>query len=140
MILLAELTGRFGRVSIMATVAALATRIVRTSASLYALTVGLGYALAGLIFDILFFLPPMNRLGGAARRVYLLGDSLVSGVVALVPYLIYKLVGLGLYGFLALTPVYAYDLAKGTLLSVLGTLIGLFLLPQIEGWKPRIRS
>jgi hypothetical protein len=139
MLILAELTGKFGRVSIMAAVAALATRIVRRSASLYALTVGLGYALAGLAFDILFFLPLTNNLEGRAWKAYLLGCSIVSGIVALIPYLVFKFSVLGLYGFLALSPRYAYSLAKGTLLSFLGTLTGLSVLPQIKAWSTRIR-
>ncbi|MFQ5758721.1 MAG: hypothetical protein ACE5IF_03505, partial [Candidatus Bathyarchaeia archaeon] len=138
MLVLAELTSKFGRVSIMSTVAALATRIVRRSASLYALTVGLGYALAGLTFDILFFLPLAKNLEGRARKVYVLGCSIVSGIVALIPYLIFKFSVLGLYGFLALSPIYAYSLVKGTLLGFLGTFIGLYLLPRVETWKPRI--
>ena len=140
MLVLAELTGRFGRVSIMAAVAALATRIVRRSASLYALTVGLGYALAGLTFDVLFFLPATNNLDGRGRKAYLLSGSVVSGVIALAPYLIFKFSVLGLYGFLALSPNYAYSLAKGTLLSFLGTLVGLSFLPRVETWKPKIRT
>jgi len=42
MLVLAGLTGRFGRATAMPFIAAFATRIVRRSASLYALTVGLG--------------------------------------------------------------------------------------------------
>lgn len=63
MFLLAELTARFGRVSIMASVAALATRIIRRSTSLYALSVGLGYALAGLTFDSLYHLFRVKKSG-----------------------------------------------------------------------------
>lgn len=140
MLVLAELTGKFGRVSIMATVAASATRIVRRSASLYALTVGLGYALAGFTFDSLLFLPLTYNLQGKARKVYLLGVSVVSGMIALIPYLVFKFSMLGLYGFLALSPKFAYSLAKGTLLSFLGTLIGLSLLPKVEIWKHKVRT
>ena len=140
MLVLAELTGKFGSVSIMATVAALATRIIRRSTSLYSLTIGLGYALAGLVFDILFFWSLSNNLRGRARKVYLLSCSVVSGVVALTPYLIYQFSMLGLLGFLALSPRYTYSLVKGILLSLMGTFTGLFILPRLETWKPRIRT
>lgn len=140
MLVLAELTGKFGSVSIMATVAALATRIIRRSTSLYALTIGLGYALAGLIFDILFSLSLSNNLAGRGRKAYLLGCSVVSGVVALTPYLIFQFSVLGLHGFLVLSPRYTYSLVKGVLLSFLGTFTGLFVLPRLEIWKSRIRT
>ncbi len=140
MLILAELTQKFGRVSIMAAIAALVTRIIRRSASLYALTIGMGYALAGLTFDILFFLLLTKNLEGRFRNASLLGCSIVSGLLALVPYLIFKFSVLGLYGFVALSPVYAYSLAKGTLLSFLGTFIGLPFLPRVETWKLQRRS
>lgn len=140
MLILAELTQKFGRISIMSMIAGLATRIVRRSASLYALTVGLGYALAGFVFDILFFLPFANNLEGMGRKTYLLGSSVISGIVALVPYLVFKFSMLGLYGFLALSPRYAYSLAKGTILSFLGTLTGLSVLPQIKVWSTKLRA
>jgi len=47
MLVLAELTNRFGRVSLMATIGAFATRMLRYTAVLYVWTVGLGYALGG---------------------------------------------------------------------------------------------
>jgi len=140
MLVLAELTGKFGRVSIMSTTAAFATRIVRRSASLYALTIGLGYALAGFTFDIFFFLSFANNLGKRTRRFYILATSIISGIVALVPYLIFKFSMLGLYGFLALSPIYAYSLVKGASLSFLGTLIGLFLMPKVEMWKTKFKT
>jgi len=124
MLVLAGLTGRFGRATAMSFIAAFATRIVRRSASLYALTVGLGYALAGFIFDMLFFLPYTESLGGKTRKACLLAASIISGIIALASYLIFKFSMLGPYGFLALLPKYAYSLDKGTLLSFLGTFIG----------------
>lgn len=136
MLVLAELTGRFGRVTAMSFIAAFATRIVRRSASLYALTVGLEYALAGFTFDILY----TESLGGKTRKAYLLAASIISGIIALVPYLIFKFSMLSPYGFLALLPKYAYSLGKGTLLSFLGTFIGLSLMPKIEIWKAKIRT
>ena len=72
MLVLAELTGKFGRVSTMASIVAIITRVIRRSASLYVFVVGLGYALGGLTFDILFFLPVTNNLEGKKRKIYLL--------------------------------------------------------------------
>ena len=138
MVVLAELTGRFGRVSLMSAIAALATRIVRRSASLYALTVGLGYALGGLVFDILYFLPFANNFEGRRRKIYILVCSVLSGIIAIVPYLVFKFYMLGLHGFLALSPVYAYYLIKGISLSFFGSLIGLSLTPKIEVWKANV--
>jgi len=137
MVVLAELTGRFGRISFMSTIAALATRIVRRSTSLYALTVGLGYALGGLVFDVLYFLPFSSNLKGRSRKIYILICSVLSGMVASVPYLIFKFYMLGPYGFLALSPMYMYSLIKGTLLSFFGSFISLSFLPKIEMWKDR---
>jgi len=85
MVVLAELTKSFGRVSLMSAIAALATRIVRSSASLYALTVGLGYALGGFAFDVLYFLPFANNLEGRSRKIYILVCSVLSGIIATVP-------------------------------------------------------
>ena len=140
MVVLAELTGRFSRVSIMSAIAALATRIVRRSMSLYALTVGLGYALGGFAFDILYFLPFTSNLKGRSRKIYILVCSVLSGVAASVPYLIFKFYMLGPYGFLALSPMYVYSLIKGTLLSFFGSLIGLSFIPKIEVWKDKSRT
>jgi len=140
MIVLAELTNRFGRVSLMSPIAALATRIVRRSASLYALTVGLGYALGGLAFDILYFLPFASNLEGRSRKIYILACSVLSGIIAAVPYLTFKFYMLGLPGFLALSPVYAYYLLKGTLLSFFGSLIGLSLTPKVKVWKVQVET
>lgn len=140
MLILAELTGKFGRVSIMAAVAALATRVIRRSASLYIWVVGLGYALGGLVFDLLFFTPIANNLEGKTRKAYLLTISALSGAVVLVPYLFFQLYTLGIYTFIAFTPQYAYSIIKDTVLSVLGSLIGLSTLPQIKALSTRIRT
>lgn len=140
MLLMVELTGKFGRTTIMATIAALVTRIVRQSGSLYAISVGLGYALAGLVFDTMVFMKPIKTIEGRKRKIYLLSVALISGVVALIPYLIFKFSMLGLYGFLIFIPRYAYSLAKGVILSVLGTLIGLSAIPKIEEWRRKIQT
>jgi uncharacterized membrane protein YciS (DUF1049 family) len=54
MLILANVSGVFGRVSIMALVASLGTRLIRLS-PLTGIIVGVGYVLGGLIFDIMFF-------------------------------------------------------------------------------------
>jgi len=142
MLVLAELTGKFGRVSIMAAVAALATRMVRPSASLYIWMVGLGYALGGLTFDLLFFIPFISGFEGWTRKVYLLIISLVSGALALVPYLFFKLFAFdwNLIAFIASDPTYPLDAVKSVLLSFLGTLTGLPILPRIKAWSLKIKT
>lgn len=141
MLILAELTGKFGRVSIMATVAALVTRLIRPG-PLYALFVGAGYALGGITFDLLFFMPLAHNFSGKTRYAYLLTIAVLSGVVAFIPYLLYKLYFLGIYAFIVWIPVYAYGMVRGVLLSVLGTLAGLSITPQIKksslNWRARL--
>lgn len=140
MLVLAELTGKFGRVSIMAAVAAFATRMVRRSASLYIWMVGLGYALGGLMFDLLFFMPFTSKFEGRTRKAYLLIISLVSGALALVPYLFFKLYSLGPYPFIVWIPTYAPTAVGDVVLNVLGTLTGLSILPRIKAWSIKIRT
>jgi len=152
--ILAELTGRFGRVSLMAAIAALATRMIRRSGGLYPWMVGLGYALGGLAFDLLFFIPLANNLEGKKRKIYLLTISLASGTAALIPYVLYRLFTFILsseawfYIFIAwmLGPpsFYAIDAVKSIVLNVLGTLVGMSIMPPIRAALPnfpaRIRS
>jgi len=132
MLTLAQLSEGFGRVSAMSAIAAWATRIVRRSASLYTITVGIGYTLGGVAFDLLFFLPIINKFKGKTRKAYLLFASILSGVIAIIPYLLYKLYFLGFYGFIAWIPVYIPSAATSLILSFLGTLIGLYITPQIK--------
>jgi len=142
MLVLAELIGKFGRVSIMAAVAALTTRMIRRSASLYIWMVGLGYALGGLTFDLLFFMPFTSKFEGRTRKAYLLIISLVSGALALVPYLFFKLFAFdwNLIAFIASDPTYPLDAVKSVILNVLGTLTGLSILPKMEAWKSKIKT
>jgi len=140
MAVLAELTGKLGRVSLMSATAAFATRIVRRSASLYALTVGLGYALGGLTFDVLYFLPFFRNLEGRSRKIYILICAVLSGLIASVPYLAFKFSMLGLEGFLALSPTYAYSTIKGAILSFFGSLISFSLTPKIKVWRAKART
>jgi len=128
MLLMARLTNRFGRVTLMATIVSLATRIIRPGA-LYALFIGLGYALGGLIFDLLYF---FSSKEDRSRKTLLLSISLISGLIASIPYMLYRFAFLGFYGFLMWLPFYLPDLVRGTLLSVAGTLTGLLIIPKVE--------
>jgi hypothetical protein len=132
MLTLAELSRGFGRVSAMSAIAAWTTRIVRRSASLYTISVGIGYTLGGVAFDLLFFLPIFNKFKGKTRKAYLLFASVLSGVIAIVPYLFYRLYFLGFYGFIAWIPLYVPSAATSLILSFLGTLIGVYITPQIK--------
>jgi len=123
----------------MASIASSATRIIRLG-QVYSLFVGFGYALGGLIFDLLYFLPAAKNLKGWAKRTYLLGISAFSGAVALIPYLFYRFYLLGFYCFLLWVPFYTPDMVISVALSVLGTSIGMSILPQIEVWASRIRT
>ena len=139
MLTLARLTGKFGRVTAMATITSLATRVIRTG-PVYSLFVGFGYALGGLTFDLLYFFPIAKNLKGRAEKTYLLGISVFSGTVALIPYILFKFSVLGFYGFLVWIPLYAYSSIKSVTLNVLGTLIGISILPQIEVWASKIKE
>ncbi len=137
MLVLAWLTGRFGRVTAMASIASFATRIIRPG-QVYSLFVGFGYALGGLTFDLLFFVPKAKGFGGNTAKVYLLSMSAVSAAVASIPYLLFKLWTLGYLGFMFWVPLYSYEIARSTVLSVLGTLTGISIAPKIEIWAPKI--
>ncbi|MBO3798412.1 MAG: hypothetical protein QXO47_02590 [Thermoproteota archaeon] len=135
MVIMAKIAGRFGNVTIMATVSSLATRIFR-SMQVYALFVGLGYAVGGLTFDLLYFLPGSQKNIGKKYTVFV---SLVSGTVASIPYMLFRFFILGFYGFLIWFPIYAPDMAKSIGLSVLGALTGLSILPLIEAGTIHLR-
>lgn len=132
MLVLAELTGKFGRVSTMASIVAIITRVIRRSASLYVLVVGFGYALGGIAFDTLFFLPVMSTLEGKKRKIYLVLISIISGAIASTPYIIYRFLVLGSAGFIALSLVYIQSTVKGIIFSLLGTLFALSFSSRIK--------
>lgn len=131
MLIMAEVTMRFGRASAMSLIAATGTRIIRLD-PLEGFVVGAGYALGGLVFDILFFTKPGMSLRGTWRRLYLLSSSAVSGALANAPYLLWRLYVLGFYGFLILSPTYITSTVKGILFSIIGTTLGLSVLPSIR--------
>jgi len=135
MLALAELTRRFGRVTTMAAIASLATRIIRPG-RLYSIFVGFGYALGGLTFDILYFFPPW-KLGRKGWSAYLLVIALVSGAVSFVPYLAFQFSMLGFHGFLVWIPYYFFSMVRSSALTVLGTVIGISVIPQIAVWRSR---
>ena len=123
MVILAEVTGRFGRVTAMTCIATLATRMIRVSA-LEGTIVGLGYAVGGLVFDVLYFLLIQKNLKGKFHLVYSYITYVISGVFALVPYLLFEFAVLDLYTFIALLPSFGWSLFKGVLLSVVGASVG----------------
>ncbi|MFQ6053567.1 MAG: hypothetical protein ACE5OO_04970 [Candidatus Bathyarchaeia archaeon] len=131
MLILAEFSSGFGRVSAMSLVAALGTRIIRLS-PLIGLVIGVGYALGGLTFDALFFVLPAMNLGGRSRKIYVLAASAISGSLAMVPYLFFRFSVLGPDAFLALTPIYALSTVKGILFSVAGSSLALSILPRVR--------
>ncbi len=131
MVIFADLSGEFGRVSMMALIASLVTRIIRLS-PLTGLVTGAGYALGGLAFDAMYFgwhgWKPGRRFG----ITFLLFVSIISGTLAMVFYIILKFSMLNIEAFIALIPLYAISMLKGTLFSVAGTYIGFSIIPRIK--------
>ena len=140
LLIIAELTGRFGRASALATVAAFATRVIRRSGSLYIWVVAVGYTLGGVAFDALFFLPVTKRLHGANRSGYLIAASLISGILAIFPYILYKLLTLGLYPFLVWLPLYLSTPWIDVGLNVAGTTAALLVAPKIRIFSTMYRE
>jgi len=139
MLVLAALTGKFGRVTTMAAIASAATRIIRPG-RLYSLFVGLGYAFGGLTFDLLYFLPWIRNHKEKTGKTYLLAISALSGTVALIPYVLFNLSVMGLSGFLIWIPLYTYDMIKSVVLSILGTLIGMSVLPRVAVFALKVKD
>ena len=138
--ILAELTGKFGRVTVMASVAALATRFARRTAALYIWVVGFGYAIGGLTFDLLFFIQSADKLNGKSRKGYLLTTSLISGFVANVPYVLFQLILLLPPAFFVWLPTYVPLLAKDLILNISRTTAGLSILTLIKPWSIKVRK
>jgi len=89
-------------------------------------------ALGGFAFDALFFIPPAMNLGKRSRRLYMLVSSAISGLLDMAPYLLFRFSVLGLFVFLTLIPIYALSTIKGTLFSIVGTSLGLYILPRLK--------
>lgn len=136
MVILVGFTGRFGRVTLMASISSAATRMIRPG-RLYAIFVGLGYALGGFTFDLLYHMAParMLRSDDWTAKLYISLISAVSGVIASIPYILFKLSFLGPYGFTLWLPFYMPRMFKGVALSILGGLVGITILPKIENLK-----
>ena len=122
----------------MAAIAALVTRVIRAS-PLEAVTVGAGYAVGGLVFDALLYVPILIALRRKYPSKYFIMASLVSGTSAIVPYLLLNLSVLGSSAFLSLVPLYVYSTVKGTILSLLGTVLGLAVSPRLRKFGQQVR-
>ncbi|UCH03078.1 MAG: hypothetical protein JSV20_04700 [Candidatus Bathyarchaeota archaeon] len=134
MLIMAELTEKFGRVTLLSIIASLVTRIVRRTASLYPWVLASGYVLGGFIFDLLFFFPvlPLRNLKNEFNTRFLLIASLVSGLCVLVPYLAFQFYFLGFHVFILKTPVYVYAIVKGVSLNLLGTIVSMSIMPRLK--------
>jgi hypothetical protein len=137
MLILAKLTGRFGRVTTMSVIASLATRIIRPG-PIYSLFVGFGYAIGGFTFDLLYSFS-FDFFQNRSWKIYLLGISIFSGIIAFIPYLLFKFFALGFYGFTIWIPFYSISMLRSLILNVLGTSIGISILPQIKVWSSKVR-
>lgn len=138
MLVLADISGMFGRVSVMAVIASLATRLIRLS-PLTGILVGIGYSLGGIIFDVIFF-RVSSRMGGVrSRTIVLLVASIISGTLAMGPYIFFKFLILSRDAFLVLSPVYAVSIIKGTIFSVIGTILGLSMRARVKKYFTHLR-
>jgi hypothetical protein len=135
MLVLANITGRFGNVSIMSSVASLGTRIIRVSA-LSGLVTGIGYSIGGLCFDILFFLPNSFNKDLLRKESYIIGATIISGLITSLPYLFYKYLFLSPDSFRLYVPVHTLSTVKGVLFSIVGILMGLKMLNRLENIVP----
>ena len=130
MFLLAKLTRKFGRVSVMSLVVSLGTRVTRLAA-IEGFVVGVGYVLGGFVFDALYFTSGVSfgsPKSEGMTKTRLLVISTLSGLSAIVPYLLWKLSVLGFFGFLILSPQYFYSAVKGTVLSLVGVMVAIAVL------------
>jgi len=139
MVLTASLLERFGMVSIMSTTAALGTRVVRASALEGAL-VGLGYVVAGLLFDALYFVPRPNRFQGNERKIYVISIAAVTGVATLIPYLVFRFYALGPTAFTILLPSYLFSAGKNAFFSSVGAYLAVVTLPRLSETSRLARS
>gem|GEM_PF-1132639 len=128
MTILAALTGKFGRVTLLALTAAIGTRVIRAQA-IEGVLVGVGIALAGIIFDALYFSPIFKH---NPKKVYLLVAAGGTGVITLVPWLIFRFYILGPAAFIVLLPNYMFIIARNIFLSTFGTYIAIQILPKVK--------
>jgi hypothetical protein len=131
MLILADSSARFGRVSAMSLIAALGTRIIRLS-PITGLAVGAGYALGGITFDAILSNRQTMSLRGDLKKVLPLSASAISGALAIAPYILLKLSVLSLDAFLVLAPIYIVSTIKGIFFSLVGTSLALSILPRVK--------
>lgn len=117
MVILAENVVGFGRVTLMVSIVSIITRIQRANV-LEGLIVGLGYILAGVVFDILICLKKGRGV------VFYLFTGLITAFVAVIPYWVSKIYFLGFAGFVIAFPLYAYRAIKSIILSIIGVKLG----------------
>lgn len=120
MTVLAEQVSSFGRITLMAMIASITTRIQRIN-TLEGLIVASGYILAGFIFDILV---NIKRSKGS---YYYNTIGIVTGFIAITPYLISRICILGFIGFVLSFPIYVYSTIKGLFFSIIGVNMGITL-------------
>jgi hypothetical protein len=130
MVVTAALLRKFGMVSIMASVAAVGTRMIRVSA-LEGMLAGLGYICAGVFFDILFFSLKLDNLRGFRLRGLTIFIAASSGVSSLIPYLFFRLYVAGPAVFTTLVPLYILSIIKNIFFSSAGAYLALLALPRL---------
>ena len=128
MTILAELISGFGKITLMATIASITTRIQRIN-TLEGLIVASGYILAGFIFDIL-----VNIKRNKGSRYYNI-IGIITGFIAIIPYWISRIYILGFVGFVISFPVYVYSAIKGLSFSVIGVNVGIALNRMLVKYK-----
>jgi hypothetical protein len=129
MVVVAELTNRFGRVTFMTAIAAVGTRAIRISL-IEGMLVGLGYVIAGFLFDLLYFILSLKSV--QKNRLPILLITVPTSIITLLPYLAFRYYLLGPIAFLVLLPSYIFSMAKNVVFSIFGVLLALSILPRVE--------
>lgn len=129
MVVVAELTNRFGRVTFMTAIAAVGTRAIRISL-IEGMLVGLGYVIAGFLFDLLYFILSLKSV--QKNRLPILLITVPTSIITLLPYLAFRYYLLGPIAFLVLIPSYIFSMAKNVVFSIFGVLLALSILPRVE--------
>lgn len=129
MTIMAEITRRFGRVSYMTVIAALGTRVIRAS-TIEGMLVGLGYIIAGFLFDLLYFSLPLKNT--QRKKLLVLLITIPTSIITLVPFLVFRYYILGPVAFLVLIPSYSFSMIRNIVLSTAGVLLAFSILPRIK--------
>ncbi|MEM2902333.1 MAG: hypothetical protein QXO32_06355 [Candidatus Bathyarchaeia archaeon] len=130
MTVLAHQTSGFGKISLMSTISAFGTRTIRVN-PLEGLIVGSGYALGGLIFDLLANIK-RKSVDEAPAYLYLL-ITVVSSLAASTPYLLSRTYFLGLKGFVIASSLYFFSTVKGVVFSLFGSSLGIQINARLKG-------